>query len=63
MRTWNEILSDSVLQAVDPSIEELETYLTDCEASPPKLRLDGASITGSASQLLPGIDSFSHHTV
>lgn len=29
MRTWNEILSDSVLQAVDPSIEELETYLTD----------------------------------
>lgn len=27
MRTWNEILSDPVLKNVNPSIEELETYL------------------------------------
>ena len=33
------------------------------EASPSKPHLDGASITGSAFQPLPGIDSFSHHTV
>lgn len=29
MRTWNEILSDPVLKNANPSIQELETYLTD----------------------------------
>ena len=37
--------------------------MTKCEASPSKPHLDGASITGSAFQPLPGIDSFSHHKV
>lgn len=29
MRTWNEILNDPVLQAINPRIQELKTYLTD----------------------------------
>ena len=43
--------------------KDFEDIIVHCEASPPKLRFDGASITGLAFQLLPGIDSFSHHTV